>query len=254
MALPVTILDSLYGNDDTKHITDFIGHTITQTFSLDFPQAFKPLIEQWANKTFFTGRPIVGRGLEGLTPGEQKEPWTETMQALGKKLEISPKRLETLVNGYFASLGKLALGATDIIVSNLGDYPESPTARIGDYPLVGRFVKRGPERYSKQQTWFYETFNEMDRVAKTLNNYKRLGDIDSAKKLASEKKQQLRLRKLFSKVKYKLGKINKRIRVVWVSPTKTADEKAKAIDGLLEERNRIIQKIYGLYKTEESVK
>jgi hypothetical protein len=248
-SLPETMIDTLYGNNDTKHIADFIGHTATETFSISAPQLFRPIIEQWANKSFFTGRPIVGDRLKGLMPGEQKEPWTsETMQLIGKALNISPKRAEVLVRGYFAAFGKFILDGTDIIAENAFNFPEQPTKRIDDYPLVGRFLKqRQPARYSKRNTWFYDTYNEMDEALKTLNHYKQTGNYQKAKKIATDKKEALRLKRYFNKVKRELSRINSRIRHIYAS-NMTADVKKEKIDNLLERRNQIIYNAYERYK------
>ncbi|MGD2066807.1 MAG: hypothetical protein PVI43_06535, partial [Candidatus Bathyarchaeota archaeon] len=248
-SLPETLLDVLYKNEETKHIADFLGFTAVNTFSLDVPQLFRPLIEQWANKSFFTGRPIVGERLQGLIPSEQKEPWTsETMQLIGKALKVSPKRAEHIVRGYFSTFGAFILGGTDIVAQIAADFPEQPTKRIDDYPLIGGFVRQAqPARYTKKQSWFYDTYKEMDELVKTSNHYKAIGNIKEARELATKNKEQLRLRKLFNRSKTRISKINRKIRKILLSDI-TSEEKANQSDKLIQERNDIIDNVYKKYK------
>lgn len=247
-SLPTALADILYRNEDTKHIADFLGYTAMETFAIGIPQALKPLAEQWANKSFFTGRPIVGAHLKGLTPGEQKEPWTsETLQLAGK-VGISPKRAEALIHGYFSVLGMFLLGGADILTHNVFDFPENPTLRVDDYPLLGRFVREIEPRYTKQQTWFYETLNEMDTFVKTVNHYKKTGEYEKAYELRMEKRNILRFKKRFSKIRVQLRDINKDIKKVLLSKRMSSEQKRGRTDDLSERRNELVKRVYELYR------
>jgi len=240
----------MFGQSELKDVANFLGHTATETFAIGVPQLFKPAIEQWANKSFFTDRPIIGDRLKGLKPSEQKEPWTsEALQLIGGALNVSPKRAEVLLKGYFSTFGAFVLGGVDILAENIGNFPDQPTKRIDDYPLFGRFVRKGePARYTRQQTWFYETFGELDELVKTINHYKQIGEYDKARKLATEKKEQVKLKKLFNRKRTRLGEINRRIRKIMWSKTLTPDQKEKMSDRLLQKKNELTNKTYNKYK------
>jgi hypothetical protein len=248
-SLPETLLDVLYGNEETKHIAEYMGHTATETFSVGVPQLFKPIMEQWANKLTFTGRPIVSEHLKGLEAREQKEPWTsETLQLIGDKLNISPKRAEALLRGYFSTLGAFIVGGSDIVVRNVFEFPEKPTMKVDDYPLVGRFIKqKDPARYTKQQTWFYDTFNKIDKTVRTINHYKKLGEYEKARKLATDRGDQYKFRKLFVKYRNRLSDINRRIKRILASKTMASDKKKERIDLLLKKRNALLKRVYSRY-------
>lgn len=246
-SLPTAMADVLYGNDDTKHIADFLGYTAMETFAVGIPQAVKPLAEQWANKSFFTGRPIVGAHLKGLKPGEQKEPWTsETLQLAGK-LGISPKRAEALIHGYFSVFGMFLLGGADIITHSIFDFPENPTLRIDDYPLLGRFVKEKEPRYTKQQTWFYETLNEIDVLVQTINHYKRTGEYKKARTLKMESQDILKFKTIFKKRQTQLRNINKQIKRIMINKLISPEQKRRKIDSLSKRRNMLVKQIYEYY-------
>jgi regulator of replication initiation timing len=248
-SFPETILDAMNGNNEAKHIADFIAHTATETFALGLPQIFTPALEQWANQSFFTGRPIVGERLENLEPGEQKEPWTsETMQVIGRVFNVSPKRAEALINGYFSTFGMFLLTGSDILLHHLMDFPADPTKRIEDYPGIGRFVReKGPARYTRYQTWFYDTVNEMDRTMQTIRQYIQTGEVDKGQKKALNNKEMLKLRSEFHKVRTVLGEINQEMRRVLYDKEMSGKEKREKIDQLYEQKNKLTKQMYEVY-------
>jgi hypothetical protein len=246
-SFPEAMANVLNGSEDLKHVGNVLGYTAKETFAISLPQLVTPMLEQWANKSSYTGRPIVGQGLQGLKSGEQAEPWTsETMQLAGK-LGISPKRAEALLQGYFATFGMFLLGISDIAVRNIFDFPEKATQKIDDYPAIGRFVKsKGPVRYTKYQTWFYDTLDEIDRTTRTIKYYQETGDYESARKLFSESSDKIRFKKSFGKIRFYLGAVNKQIKVVMRSDL-TPDEKRDRIDALSDKRNKLVKMAWESY-------
>lgn len=133
------------------------------------PQAMLPIAEQWANKRFFTGRPIENMGDEQLLP-EIREEWytSDTMKALGHLTGFSPKRLEHLWNGYTAGLGGYVLDSSDWLVRKVSDAPERPAMSLRDWPVVGRFARGGSPAPSKYVTEFYDTLGEATQIEQSI--------------------------------------------------------------------------------------
>jgi hypothetical protein len=250
-SLPESMLDSLAGDDRGKHFWNFLGHTFTETFAVSAPQLFVPILEQWANKSFFTGRPIVPERLKGLKEKEQYEPWTsEAMRTLAGGLGVSPKRAQELVRGYFATLGELILAGTDIGFRNAFDYPERADWRVEDYPLAGRFLRDQPPRYTKQMSWFYRAMEEADRTVKTINHFKRTGRYKEAAELQTMEKNRIRNRASLSKARTRLRKLNRRIRRINMDPALSGKQKREQLDKLTEKRNQIVSQMYELHNGE----
>jgi hypothetical protein len=231
-------LDAMSDNEEIKHFGKFLYNTGADTFAMNpIPQLVRPLIEQWANKSFFTGRPIEGESLKALNYGERKDVWTsETMQLAGK-LGIPPKRAEALIHGYFSTFGTFLLGISDIFVQQIGDFPVKPSSRIDEYPLLGRFIReREDPRQSKYVTRFYDTMDEMDKLVSTINFYQKTGDIEKSRKLAEDKRDKIKFKKSFNAVRTRLRTINNKTRSVYYS-NKSPDEKRKELDELIGQRN-----------------
>jgi hypothetical protein len=242
-------LDATMGADDLSQIADWFKNTAFNTFAVGLPQLMKPPLEIYANKSTFTGRKIIGMHLERLQPGQQFEPWTsESMRVLGERLNISPKKLEFLVQGYGAAFGTMLLGMSDIMVRQFVDFPTNPTMRIDDYPLAGRFVReRQPARYTQYTSRFYDMFNEVDQLIGTINHYRRLGDFDAARDLATSQVEKLKFRKATVTMRDQLSKINNQTRTIMRDPRLSPEGKRNEIDRLLQMRNDLTEKMYQAY-------
>ena len=240
-----TAADTMTGREDFDYFKDFVWNTIVETFAMNpFPQAVRPLAEQWANKSFFTGRPIVGMSLDRLKPEEQYEPWTsETTRVIGDKLGISPKRIESMIRGYFSTVGMFLLGATDILTRNIGDFPEQPSKQIQDYPLLGRFVRDNPTRHTKAMTKFYETMRDLDEVNATLNYYIRTGDMEKAKELAQKEGSKLEFKTEYNRARRTLSDISKEIKLTYLNREMSPKEKRERINELTIERARVAKSV-----------
>ena len=242
-------LDSLKGTDEPVHVFKAIGHSISDTLAINpVPQAIRPLAEQWANKTFFTERPIEGMGLKNLLPSQRKKPYTSTTLGailnndLADKLGVSPVRAEALIRGYLSTVGMLALGVSDVLIQNIGSYPVKPTRSVGNYPLIGRFMKNSKDqRNSKYLTRFYALSNEVNEIYSTVNNYDKLGDPDAGDKLAEDKGQKLEHLEMLSAYRAQVAECNRDTRMVMSDRNMSADEKRKSINEISEEKLELVE-------------
>jgi hypothetical protein len=244
----------LVGNEDLDHLWTYMKHATTETFAFN-PilgiQAIKPLAEQWANKVSFTGRPIEGQGLSGLRWGERYDPWTsETMRLIGGTLNLPPKRMEHLVRGYTGTMGMFVLGMADAFTRNAFDFPERPDLSWNEFPGFARFIKKGEARNTKYMTRFYDHYNEMSKLVRTVNYYDKLGDFKAAQKLIRDNKAFYNLKKKFSSARKELSGINKDIRLVWLNSRMDGAEKKRRLEILYQRRNKIVRRVYDKYKKE----
>lgn len=163
---------------------------ITGTLAVNpIPQAAMPVAEQWANKKFFTGRPIENMSDEKLLP-EAREEWytSDTFKAVsqfgGNETGMSAKRLEHLWNGYTGELGMYLLDASDLAVRKATDAPSRPEMAPTDFPLVGRFYRGDDEpKSTRYLTEFYDLREKAQQVSGTIKAYLDEGDTDRAEKL-----------------------------------------------------------------------
>ena len=153
------------------------------------PTAIKPIIENFANRSFFTGRAIVPEHKMKLQPSEQSGRYTsQTARAVGKAANVSPAKFENLVSGYAGGLGRYALQLGDKIIDEVNKItgkpvePKRPT-EASDVPLVKGFTVRSPLASSESVAQFYEHRKKAETDHFTAKELYEQGDKVGAEKL-----------------------------------------------------------------------
>jgi hypothetical protein len=154
------------------------------------PTAIKPMIENWANKSFFTERELVPDYKLEYPKSEQYGRYeTKTAKKLGEWFNYSPAKIENLIQGYFGGTGKYALEGVDTLVSAIKK--ENSTGRpkeLSDYPLVKGFVTRpaiGPT--SESIADFYKNCDTILGSSAAYNALIKTGNVVKSERLLKNK-------------------------------------------------------------------
>jgi hypothetical protein len=126
----------------------------------------------------------------------------------------------------------------------VGDFPERPTYRADDYPLIGRFWRQGPARNTKYATRLYEAMEESDRLVQTVKHYMILGDMEKAEKLADSNLGLFSANKMLNRIRKKMTQLRRVMKDVERSTTMSRAEKRKEIDELTVIRNGLVREVY----------
>ena len=180
--IPERIMDTVVGSSTTADLTSTLKRGATNTLALD-PlgfQAIKPFMEAFIdNKSGFTGSPIVPQYMEsGLEPFQQsRETTNELARLIGRTFNISPIKLEYVMNGYGGTLGGYVLSLIDATLRQITgeDYI---TPRIDQLPLLKRFLASPIGGGLQQQ--FYELRAESDKVVATINSLRENPKLEDA--------------------------------------------------------------------------
>lgn len=135
------------------------------------PTALVPIGENFANKSSFTGRPIVPRGKEKLEPFLQAKDYTsEVSKLIGKAVNYSPAKIDNIIFGFTGGLGRLAAEGIDGLLEAFGivDLPPQPERTLSDIPGLKAFVPRFPTGSTESIERFYKDYNEAQKVHKSL--------------------------------------------------------------------------------------
>ena len=154
----------------------------TSLFDLVVPPHTVPGVqtayELWANKSAFSGMPIVPDRLLGLDPEMQ---FTEYTSEFSKKLAqwtgIPAAKLDHAIMGVTGGLGRTGLSLSDQAFSALGaSKTPRPEMRMEEAPFLRRFTL-DPARSSQSKQNFWRQMGMTDgELARVANSYKELWD------------------------------------------------------------------------------
>lgn len=166
--VPERIMALTFGSDTGQDFQKSMQRAIVSTFAFNpIPQTFKPMVEVAANYSFFTGRPIIGQGMQDVDPRFQVSPGTTRgAEALGKALGVSPIKIDHLYKGYTGTMGMYLADVVDSVLDLFGDSPK-PSRRFEQLPVIKRFIA-DPEARGKV-TQFYELKRAVDVFVRTSN-------------------------------------------------------------------------------------
>jgi hypothetical protein len=221
---------------------------VFSTFAMNpTPQLVKPMIDLYANKNSFTGRPIETPDMENRSKSERiGQRTTATAQLLGKATGgagLSPVQIDHLVAGYFGWLGTHVVLTTDFATRPLMGLPEQAERRWpDDYIVVGRFVKDLPAPQTKYVTQFYDHAQEVQQAMGDIRYYQSMGIKEKVKELRQENIGLLKLGPLYQAAQRQLGDLNKEIKLTQYRKL-TPEEKRERIEKLTAKKNQLTKHV-----------
>ena len=242
--------------DDEVHVPLFFErmfHALWETLSFNpMPQAFMPVIELYANKDTFTGRPIEPpHARRNMSPTSIKQAWTSDTAieishgmdaATWGKVVLSPVQIEHLVEGYFGWLGATTLGASDLAIRGAVGAPDQPSKRVDQVPFIKDFVRAAPRFSTRYTTEFYEAMEEANRLFGDIREARRDRDPEKAKAIQETAKDKLRYRLMLNRTSRQLTKLNAQIRNIRVDRDMTSERKRQEMDRLLAIKNNLTKR------------
>jgi hypothetical protein len=226
-----------YGNTTGKQLEDSISRGITTTLKLDPTawQIFKPLKEVRNNKSGFTGNPIVPPFMEeGIEPYQQYTTNTSSFAiALGDQFNVSPIKIDYLMNQYTGTIGTYLLNIADIGVRKATGR-EYVAPYLTQLPVVKSLF--ASQMAGGLQEQYYEMRSYSNMVIQTINDMEKKGRIDeliaytqSHKGALGTRDEILRIEKFMKQ--YRADKLS--VQISKLSP----EEKREIIKQLDEGRN-----------------
>ena len=156
------------------------------------PQAIKPVIEAWANKSFLTGRALEGYHHQGMDPSMRTtEQTSELAKAIAKfsrdeiGVETSPIMVDNALRGYFGSSAALFTMVTDSLLN-----PTRVDRPLHKYALLSNYLYDPVG--TRRMTEFYEEREKVGKANNTLNELMRT-DLTRAEQYANDHQDELML-------------------------------------------------------------
>jgi hypothetical protein len=243
--------ESMTEEEDMNYFFDMLAHTFTSTFAIGTPAAFTPLMELWANKSFFTGREIEPEWMQNLSPGARANPWTsQSLKEIGKALNISPVKLQTLIRGYTATIGTGILSIADQMMEFREDVV-SPQKYAHEVVGLDRFVRGDAASATKYATRYHEFAQEAIQTFNTINNYRKTGDFETAKQMAQDAPDYKTRKRFITSVNKKLASVRRQEKMIWSDLTMSRKIKRERLEQLRTKKNQIYKEAYELIKKQK---
>lgn len=204
------------------------------------PQAIKPLLDQVMNKQgIIGGFPIVPHHYQDLPNAQQFSARTsEIAKTFGGVTGASPLRVDALMQGYFGSFGALIAAATDGVAHALSSTP-TPSKRIEDMPIIGRYARGEPALSTTYASSWYEIADSVKQIARGVKAYQEVGDTDAAERLLNDNPAAKGLARHAVAVNKQLATIAKQERRVQADREISSADKRTQLDELVSRRNEI---------------
>lgn len=240
-SLPERVLEKFFA-DNPRAMKDFDETMLNIVTPSIVPDALAPAMEQFFNKSFFTGRDIIPHHLKNIMPEYQfVEYSSETAKTIGKMVATvdkhndfaSPIILDNYIQSWGGSLGKYAVQTIDqlLVASGVAKDNIDPTMKLSDVPFVKSFVVRFPRAGSVSVQDFYDNFEKLEKFHNTLELLGKRQDMENLEKeMSAPENQEMYLR--LTTLKQALSNQSRAIIGIHQNPDLTADEKRQMIDGL----------------------
>lgn len=224
----------LITNDEMtqKRFLKNIGALLTENLSMNpIPQAVKPVLDLYANKDSFTGRPIESLGMERVAPEYR---FTNSTSMVGRGVSsatggaISPVQFDHLAKAYFGWLGSFVVGGADMLARPLTDEPSRPAADYWKLATQGI----GQELTSAGSRYVSNMYDQAKEIEQAVATYKRLvkdAKTDEAAKYLLDHAELINAKPQVEPVKKIVSGSNERIREIEKSDMSPEDKKAAII-------------------------
>jgi len=212
------------------------------------PQVAKPALEVLTNYNFFTGRPLVGMGLENKITAEQfTNNTSELAKFLGKTGLIAPVNIDHLIKGYTGTTGGLFLQATSA-AANIGSNVPTPEKSLQDTlastPGLSAFFIR--ENGAALKNDYYELRGEVDKAVATYNNMIKTGRGEEAREFYTENKDIFAVKQQVNTIERQLTKLRDQSKYIYSSTKMSAEEKGERLRQIKQMEERMLANINNL--------
>jgi hypothetical protein len=228
----------------------FMAFAVAYQLGADIMPGFaNPLYELAINKSF-TGAPIIGERLQGLSPELQYTDRTPRLYiAIGQKLGVAPEAVHHLVRGYTGYVSDFLNEATERALWNREQWGERPFQKGAGEFIGKQFVQKQVPYRTKWTEKYYDLRRRAAEKAASLSRLQkapalrdrgmleRFAGDDASMRLAAANKAFRQIDKAFADQEMMIASIK-------YDPYLPAEEKEQRIDAYYEQKNGLLKEAY----------
>jgi hypothetical protein len=242
-------------NTDVKRFGNQMGELINGQLAMNpIPQVFRPLVDVYANKDGFTGRPIESMAMQRLRPEDRYTYNTSELARLLSKSgvlvdpvalvsgkganRLSPVQIDSMLKGYFSGLATLGTAAVDgLLHHTVIDRGEALPATLKTF--AGSFAETLPANSSRYVDMLYSAAQDIEQNYASYQNAVKQGDLEKARSIMDGNRESIAKYHMVESLKKNESVINRKIQQVMNSKEMSGKDKEESIRRLREVQDRI---------------
>ena len=228
---------------DARKLRTALSSAVVDAFAgpTPIPQAVKTPLEVAINHSFFTGNPIIGRGIEKKETSQQfTENTSEIAKFIGSSGLVSPMNVDYMVRGMLGSVGGLLMTGADSMAGVMLDNPR-PSLPAHKMPVLSTFLSNPEGRGLLSD--YYDLKDQSDEVFTTLKGYIDQREMGKAREYAEENKGLLATRGAVSTIGNQIEKLRALRKTVIADASLSADQKRAKLDEIDAVQNRMLANV-----------
>lgn len=234
--------------DPGKRFLKSMGNLVGNNLSMNpIPQLVKPLIDLYANKDSFTGRPIETEGMQHLSKDERIGRGTslpaQILGLLDPTDSLSPVQIDFMARAYFGWLGTAAMTAVDYGIRPLSGLPDRAAMQLRDFPVLGNFTEGLPTNQSRYVTLFYDEAKKVDEAYADYRNALKLGQPEKAAEIIANRGELIRREREVAGARRVLGALNQQERRIELDQMLSPDAKRVVMDAIAAKKNELARRV-----------
>jgi hypothetical protein len=254
-SLPGRIVDYL-NSHDPKALKTGVMDLFEKTNPLRVPTAMAPWLETWANKSFFSGRPIENEADKRLQPQYRADAYTSpTLAQLSKGIagltgglvKISPKMTQNFIRSSLSNVGGNILDAADTLTQAVTGSKSGEAPAKHWTELYGVRSIMAPTGSNLAIDRFYENLEE-SRQAKGTDTYLRKKAPEDVGGFRGGNGNELSGNPVMERAAKQIAEMRKGQSAVRENPRLSADEKRAQMDDLHDKMVKIARFANAAYK------
>lgn len=242
-ALPEAVFNLGAEDRKSEDITNGMGKLLWQSVPIGLPQAIKPGVELYLNKSFYSGDIESQREQKTLLPTVRyRESTTEIAKMLGSltgDAGITPIGWDHLTRGYTGALGIALVSLANPLLNTEADVAK-PAKKMHDTPFIGGLFQPVEGRGTLDAG--YERMLEIQQAKGTYDSMLMEGKRDQAREFLEEYRNKVAYASLSGSVQQKLGELSKLRRNIIASPTMTEEQKTERVEKIDKVRNAYVER------------
>jgi hypothetical protein len=169
---------------------------------------------------------------------------------LTRWLEMSPKQVQHLWNGYTGTMGAYLLAVTDMLATNpLGNFPTPEEIQLEDIPAIKSLYKGQRKRTTQWQVDVYDRIQEVNQIYGTLKKYREeaveTGDKTKYTEFKAKHYDKLKARKTLVRAQKNFSKLRKLRERILKDDSLTGAQKYQQSQAIQVRINALAKKIEG---------